>query len=168
MPIRDSTADLDPDKVRQWIVETEAEVIRLDAEADAIQTALAEARKRLMLYHELLAALTKAPVKVSDEELRIGRSVRERTIRATAEILGEFERPMTIQEIHGAFIRQGKPLPGRGTPTNIVAHISTSPLFVRRGRGIYALAEWGEEKDGPPGTLDDKQDDWRQKAASRR
>lgn len=165
MSTRDSAPDLDPDKVRQWILETEAEVIRLDAQAEAIQTALAEARKRLMLYHELLAALTKAPVKLSDEELRIGRSVRERTIRATAEILGEFERPMTIQEIHGAFIRQGKPLPGRGTPTNIVAHISTSPLFVRRGRGIYALAEWAEDKGRPLSRLDDDQNDWRQKAA---
>lgn len=161
----DSTPDLDPDNVRKWILETEAEVIRLDAEAERIQTALAEARKRLMLYHELLAALTKAPVKVSDEELRIGRSVRERTIRATAEILGEFERPMTIQEIHGAFIRQGKPLPGRGTPTNIVAHISTSPLFVRRGRGIYALTEWVEEEEASAAIVDDSSDDRRQKAA---
>jgi hypothetical protein len=165
MPTRDSAADLDPDRVRHWILETESEVIRLDADAEGIQVALAEARKRLMLYHELLAALTKAPVRVSDEELRIGRSVRERTIGATAEILGDFKRPMTIQEIHGAFIRQGKPLPGRGTPTNIVAHISTSPLFVRRGRGIYALAEWVEEEDRPAGTLDHNQHDERQEAA---
>src|SRR5258708_6699619 len=144
MATRVPVGELDPEKVRQWIIEAEGQVARLDARAEEIQVALADARKRLMLYHELLAALTKAPVRVSDQELRIGRSVRERTIEAAAAILREFDRPMTIQELHGAFIRQGKPLPGRGTPTNIVAHISTSPTFVRRGRGIYSLAEWSE------------------------
>ena len=137
---------LDPDQVRTWIAATEVEVAKLDMEADHIQTRLAEGRKRLMLYHELLAALTKAPVKVSDEELRIGRSVRERTIEAAVEILRDYRRPMPIQELHAAFIRHGKRLPGRGTPTNIVAYLGTSDLFVRRGRGVYALAEWVEDE----------------------
>jgi hypothetical protein len=156
--------DLDPETVRQWILATESQVAGLDARAEEIQGALADARKRLMLYHELLAALTKAPVRVSDEELRIGRSVRERTIAAAVAILREFARPMTIQELHGAFIRQGKPLPGRGTPTNIVAHISASPTFVRRGRGVYSLAEWSQDASGA--APDENQDELRQRAAN--
>jgi hypothetical protein len=157
---------LNPEQVRDWIASTEAEVAKLDVEANRVQTGLAEARKRLMLYHELLAALTKVPVRVSDEELRIGRSVRERTIQAAVEILREYHRPMPIQELHAAFIRFGKPLPGRGTPTNIVAHLGTSPVFVRRGRGIYALAEWESGvENGSPGQAGDQSDHERQHAA---
>jgi hypothetical protein len=148
---KDRLSDLTPDGVRRWIHESELEVARLDAQAEHIQGALAAARKRLMLFHELLAALTKGPVRVSDEELRIGRSIRERTIEAAVEILREFERPMSIQELHAAFIRQGKPLPGRGTPTNILAHLGSSPLFVRRGRGVYALTEWSDDAKGTDG-----------------
>jgi hypothetical protein len=144
---RDLQARLEPDQVREWIAATEAQLAELDAEGDRIQSRLAEARKRLMNFHELLAAITKAPVKVSDQELRIGRSVRERTIVAAVDILHQYNRPLSIQELHAAFIRLGKPLPGRGTPTNIVAHLGTSSLFVRRGRGVYALAEWEPEKD---------------------
>jgi len=138
---------INPELVRGWIASTEAEVTDLAVSAERTQAMLAAARKRLMLYHELLAALTKAPVRVSDQELLIGRSVRDRTIDAAVAILGEYQRPMTIQELHAAFIRQGKPLPGRGTPTNIVAHLGASTLFVRRGRGVYALAEWVDDDD---------------------
>jgi len=130
------------DQVREWIAAADREVGTLADQADEIQVRLAQARKRLVLYHEILASLVKAPVPVSDEVLRIHRSVKERTVEAAVEILREHGRPLRIQDIHAEFIRRGKPLPGRGTPTNIVAHLATAPEFERRGRGTYALAEW--------------------------
>ncbi len=148
---KDPGSEIDPDDVRRWIAETEEDVKRLDVDAERVQRGLASARQRLILYHELLATLTKAPVKVTDAEVAVGRTTRDRTIEAAAEILEQFERPMTIQEIHAAFIRQGRPLPGRGTPTNILAHISTSPTFVRRRRGVYALAAWSPDDTPEPG-----------------
>jgi len=142
--------ELDPEQVREWILATEIEVKQLDRQAAQTQAALAQARQRLILFHELLATLTKSPVRISDTDVAVGRTTRDRTIEAAAEILGEFERPMTIQEIHAAFVRQGRPLPGRGTPTNILAHISTSDVFVRPQRGVYALAAWTKEESETP------------------
>src|SRR6266550_4626749 len=125
----DKPRDLEPDVVRTWISAAEQEVAELDSDAALLQHRLAQARKRLMLYHEILSALTKMPVAVSEQELRIGRSVRERTLADAAEILRTAGRPMRIQDIHTEFIRRGKPLPGRGTPTNIIAHLGSSTEF---------------------------------------
>lgn len=146
-----SGASPSPDEVREWIVAAEREALELAARSDEIQLKLAQARKRLVLYHEILAALTKTPVAPPDDQLRDGRAVRERTIEAAVEILRAHGKPLRIQDIHAEFIRRGHQLPGRGTPTNIVAHISTAPELVRLGRGIYALAEWRGEEAEPAG-----------------
>lgn len=131
-----------PDEVRGWIEVAEAEVAQLATSFEEIQVRLAQARKRLVLYHEILAALTKAPVAMSNEELKVGRSIRERTVESAVDILRARGRPLRIQDLHAEFIRRGHPLPGRGTPTNIVVHLANSPLLERRGRGVYALTEW--------------------------
>jgi hypothetical protein len=136
-----------PEEVRTWISVTEAEVAALAVSSEEIQTRLAQARKRLVLYHEILAALTKAPVAVSDKELQVARSIRERTIQSAIEILRAHGRPLRVQDLHAEFIRRGHPLPGRGTPTNIVVHLASSPLIERRGRGVYGLSEWQESRE---------------------
>jgi hypothetical protein len=131
----------DAETVRGWISGAEAEVSRLTREAEQIQFRLADARRRLMLLYEVLASVTSAPVAVSPEELGIGRSTRER-VQADAEaILRERGAPMRVQDIHAEFIRRGVPLPGRGLPANIIAHLAVSDRFSRHGRGIWGLAE---------------------------
>lgn len=130
------------DEVREWIQLADQEVAELSEQADQIQARLAQARKRLVLFHEILATVTKTPIAISDRAVEVKRSVRDRTVEAAAEILREHGKPLHIQDIHAEFIRRGKPLPGRGTPTNIVAHLSSSPTIERRARGLYALAEW--------------------------
>src|SRR5690242_4420627 len=87
-------------EVRRWIESSEAEVADLATRSEAIQVKLAQARKRLVLYHEILATLSKAPVAVSDEELKVGRSIRDRTIESAVEILRTHGRPLRIQDIH--------------------------------------------------------------------
>lgn len=135
----------DPEIVRGWIAKAEAEVSDLSEQAEAIQQHLAEARRQLMLFYEMLAAITNAPVEVSAEHMGIGRAVRERVQKDAEAILCDRGSPMRIQGIHAEFIRRRMRLPGRGTPTNIAAHLVASDRFSRKGRGIYGLVDW----DGP-------------------
>jgi hypothetical protein len=61
------------------------------------------------------------------------------------EILEDFKRPMNINEIRTEFLRRGYPIPGKGTPFNILVHIGRELKLGRRarlqrtGRGTYSL-----------------------------
>jgi hypothetical protein len=144
----------DPDTIRGWITRAEAEVADLSQQADRIQAEVKEARRRLMLLYEVLATVTSSPVPVSNEQLGGGRSIRQRAQANAEEILRAHGKPMSIQHIHAEFIRRGMPLPGRGSPTNILAHLSASDRFSRKGRGVYGLTEWDlsshSAKSSPP------------------
>jgi hypothetical protein len=63
-------------------------------------------------------------------------SVRE----MTKGILTQSGRPLHISEIHRQFLNNGYPIPGGGTPFNILAHIVNDKSFVRVARGTYALS----------------------------
>ena len=58
----------------------------------------------------------------------------------TKKILAELGRPLHISEIHRQFTGRGYPIPGSGTPFNILAHLVNSKDFVRVARGTYALS----------------------------
>jgi hypothetical protein len=89
------------------------------------------------LLHEILAAVTNSPDAIqTDVELV---STRERVIRATERILHDARAPLRIGDIHAEFIRRGYALPGRGSPTNIVAHLGQTDRIVRLSRGVYSL-----------------------------
>lgn len=55
-------------------------------------------------------------------------------------ILADSARPLHIAEIHREFLKRGLPIPGGGTPFNILAHVVNDRTFVRVARGTYALA----------------------------
>ena len=135
----------DPDTIRRWVTEAEAEVAQLTDEADRVGRRLTEARRRLGLLHEALAAVSKDPAAMATATEPI--SVRERVIRDARQILAGAGRPLSISAIHAEFIRQGKALPGRGSPTNLVAHLGVAPDVVRLARGVYALPEWSVETE---------------------
>ncbi len=126
--------------IRRWVSEAEAEVARLTDEAEGVARRLTEARRRLGLLREALAAVSKDPAAVSGTIEPI--SIRERVIRSTREILADAGRPLTIAAIHAEFIRRGNALPGRGSPTNLIAHIGATDRVARLARGVYALPEW--------------------------
>ena len=139
---------MDAEIVRGWIAAAEGEVSELSAEAERLQFHLAEKRRQLMLLHEVLASLTNSPVAISVERMGIGTSTGARVQADAERILRDPGRPMRIQDINAEFIRRGAPLPGRGTPTNIAAHLADRDQFRRFGRGVYGLLAW----DGPSNT----------------
>jgi hypothetical protein len=127
----------DPENVRRWVSEAEAEVARLNDDAERVGRHLADARRRVTLLHEILAAVTNSPDAMqTDVELL---STRERVIRDTERILRDAKGPMRIGNIHAEFIRRGYALPGRGSPTNLVAHLGQTARIARLSRGVYAL-----------------------------
>ncbi len=130
----------DPDQIRRWVTEAEAEVARLSDELEVAGRRLTDARRRLSLLHEALAAVSSDPSVVNTPSDPL--SVRDRVIRDTQAILTDVGRPMTIRAIHAEFIRRGYALPGRGSPTNLVAHLGVSDRISRHARGVYALPEW--------------------------
>ena len=141
----------DEEAIRSWVAQSEAEVLKLAEEADAVQQRLADARRHLALMYELLAAVTNAPVEFSSKPMGIGGSVRHRVQRNAELILRDQQAPMTVQAIHAEFVRRRMPLPGRGAPTNIAAHLVASDRFARGARGMYGLSEWNQPSTaGPP------------------
>jgi hypothetical protein len=54
-------------------------------------------------------------------------------------VIAEAGHPIHITEIHRQFVDKGYPIPGGGTPFNILAHIVNDKTFVRIARGTYAL-----------------------------
>ena len=127
----------DPELVRRWVSEAEAEVARLSDEVETAGRKLTDARRRVTLLHEVLAAVTNSPDAIqADVELI---STRERVIRDTERILRDTKAPMRIGDIHAEFIRRGYALPGRGSPTNLVAHLGQTDRISRMSRGVYAL-----------------------------
>jgi hypothetical protein len=135
-----------PDLIRRWVSEAEAEVAQLSDEVEIAGRRLTDARRRLSLLHEALAAVSSDPsvLKRPSDSL----SVRDRVIRDTRAILTDVGRPMPIGAIHGEFIRRSYALPGRGSPTNLVAHLGVTDQIARHARGVYALPEWDAGDDG--------------------
>ncbi len=58
----------------------------------------------------------------------------------TQKILTEAAGPLHINEIHRQFVSKGYPIPGGGTPFNILVHLLNNKTFVRVARGTYAIA----------------------------
>jgi hypothetical protein len=133
---------MDAETVRGWVAAAETEVSELSAELDRLQFRLADKRRQLMLLYEVLATLTNSPVGLPMEQMGINRSTRARVAADVEAILGDRGHPMRIQDIHAEFIRRAMPLPGRGTPTNIAAHLVDAKRFRRFGRGVYGLEAW--------------------------
>lgn len=130
---------MNADSVKGWIGAAEAELELRAEEAEKAQARLSEARKKLALLHELLASIAAGSVTVAHgAEI----STRERVERDVESILADVGHPMRLQEIHTEFVRRGLPLPGRGTPTNVLTHLVQSKRVVRVGRGVYGLAAW--------------------------
>jgi hypothetical protein len=52
-------------------------------------------------------------------------------------------KPVHYRDLADLITAQGKLIPGREPAANLISHLSRDKRFVRTGRGMYALAEWG-------------------------
>ena len=74
--------------------------------------------------------------KVLSEPRTTPANVRE----SAKQILVDAGGPLHINEIHRRFAERGYPIPGAGTPFNILVHLTNDKSFVRVARGTYAVA----------------------------
>lgn len=68
-----------------------------------------------------------------------------RLSQAVVEILRQAGKPLHIQELMTRVRDRQVPIPGKGEPANLIAHIRSKGGIVRPNRGMYGLKEWGIE-----------------------
>lgn len=129
-------------RMAEWESALESELERLQRERNRVDAELQRAAKKLELVKQM-RLLESSP---TDAATRVPPTVKETratptTVREMAHrILSESPRPLHISEIHQQFVDRGYPIPGSGTPFNILAHLVNNKSFVRVARGTYALA----------------------------
>lgn len=135
---------IDVAKITEWesVLESEREELarrrgELDAQLQQVSRKLELLRemKSLEESHAEVGTASRVPT-VSTESRPTPASVREVARR----ILADSGRPLHISEIHRQFLNNGYPIPGGGTPFNILAHLVNDKSFVRVARGTYALS----------------------------
>ena len=150
-----------PRRVRElleWAEGIENEVAGLEAKIVPVREELEAARERLDLVRRLLrleerktaSSQTAKPAAMASRE-RVESEPALARPRSSPDIeshvravLEERAEPMHIKEIRRTLVERGIPLPGRGDEANIIVRLRRADdLFVRTGRGTYALREWG-------------------------
>ncbi|MCP3681859.1 MAG: hypothetical protein GY861_04140 [bacterium] len=66
---------------------------------------------------------------------------------AACAVLLELGHPVYYKEIANTLMSNGVFIPGKDPAANLLAHINRDERFSRVGRGIYALDEWGLQKE---------------------
>ena len=128
-------------KLSEWESALQEDVQGWESERNRADAELQRAIKRLELVRQMRLLEEDSPKPPVAEAPPVGdaratpTSVREMTHR----ILSQSNRPLHISEIHKQFLSNGYPIPGSGTPFNILAHLVNNKAFVRVARGTYAL-----------------------------
>ena len=53
------------------------------------------------------------------------------------------KEPIHYKELANLILANGHQIPGKNPAANLITHIGRDTRFVRTGRGIYGLTEWG-------------------------
>ena len=144
--------DMDIDRLKEWGSSIEAELQAIRKEIQSLNTVLqrksqqAELIRRLIESADASTPLPNPTASVSTLEVSSSLTVTPSMVKDSVyEILRDAKRPMNINEIHAEFLRRGFPIPGKGTPFNILVHIGRElklgrrARFCRVGRGTYSL-----------------------------
>jgi len=131
----------EPQRLRDWEKALQGEVERWQAERSRVESELQRATKKLELVREMrsLDASPASTASLVPSAIKDGRATPTSVREMTQRILSESARPLHINEIHQQFVERGYPIPGSGTPFNILAHLVNDNSFVRVARGTYAL-----------------------------
>lgn len=135
-----STADAD--QLRTWEKKLVEELASLRERQREIESEIRRNERELELIRQILSldqarenGMSLRPQSSEDRPTSVG--VKE----SVKTILQEAGRPLHISEIHREFLRRGFPIPGGGTPFNILVHIAKDQSFIRIARGTYVLRE---------------------------
>jgi len=132
-------------QLADWQTALESERDELTLKREELDAQLQRVSRQLDLLRQM-RSLEESPTKegmpkgissTSPENRATPTSVRE----MAKQILTDLGRPLHISAIHQQFLRNGYPIPGGGTPFNILAHLVNDKSFARVARGTYALAE---------------------------
>lgn len=126
--------------VKDWRARLQEEMEKDKASLAGLQRKIKEAEQRIELLDRLLA-MEGDSVPVKSEQ--IGTSPDE-FLAACERIMRERGEPMHIRDIHAALIESGIPIPGKGNQANVISRLQRSDgRFIRTGRGMYGLPEFG-------------------------
>jgi hypothetical protein len=128
----------------EWEASLKAELDLLRKQRAELDLELQRVQRKLDLVRQMRALEETPEADISKEPFPITASESKATptgVREMAKkILSDSQRPLHISEIHRIFLQRGYPIPGGGTPFNILAHMVNDKGFVRVARGTYALA----------------------------
>ena len=151
------------DQLQAWVADAKAEIAKINGELGPLHARLAAANERLDLTRRLLRLAETEQTgqrAAAHEPPREGRNresssqSHDGTVKEPSNALdleGHVEQILKrsgeaahIKDLRQALIDDAVPLPGRGDEANIIVRLRrATSRFVRVGRGMYALAEWG-------------------------
>src|SRR5260370_20075405 len=139
---------MDTKQLSAWKTKLGAEITALSEKVQRLALDLQKKREQLDLLCKLLESereTGKSSVESVPPNFARDGSKSHELKDHVYEILREANRPMNIKEIHAEFGRRGYAIPGKGTPFNILVHMSREikqrdgSRFYRTGKGTYAL-----------------------------
>lgn len=126
----------------EWESSLQRELQGLRQRRETLDTDIQRITKKLELIRQmrLLEGSSEAPVEAAPPPPTEARPTPVLVRDWVKNILTDSARPLHISEIHTEFLKRSLPIPGSGTPFNILAHVVNDRTFVRVARGTYALA----------------------------
>jgi hypothetical protein len=127
-------------ELQEWRSEAHQELARARADLAHVQKRLEEAQDRVRLLDQLLAL-------EQDKSVDAVKDAQQEPVDfldACEQVLREAGKPLHIKELQAALLEKDVPLPGRGTEANLIVRFQRSDgRFIRTGRGMYGLPEFG-------------------------
>lgn len=129
------------DELQAWEQKLVTELNELRGRRSELDFEIQRVSKKLDLVKQMVA-LDGAPRTDQQMERAPGelRPTPANVCESAKAILLECGHALHINDIHRVFLEKGYPIPGGGTPFNILVHLTNSKEFVRVARGTYALA----------------------------
>lgn len=133
-----------------WKVTLEKEIKDLNDRVRDLTADLEKKREQLQLLQRLVDSEKRTTTSLTDSGPKnvVNDGLKSSEVKDRVyQILRDHNRPMNIKEIHAEFGRRGFSIPGKGSPFNILVHMSreirkrTGSRFYRTGKGTYALRE---------------------------
>jgi hypothetical protein len=140
-------------EIRRWKAEAVAEFEAAQANLAAAQQRVEASRERLRLLDRLLAVENGPETLTQERSMQANHQptpFADDLLDACERLVRSAGRPLHIKELHAAVLKEGIPIPGRGTEANLLVRLHRSDgRFVRTGRGTYAPASMGVQEVRP-------------------